>query len=179
MYCCGARGVERSKPGRTNPRAEPANTPLVEQARLWHLCLRPGFWWERNSDLLAREAKEKAAPGKTAVFERLLPPRETKLRGCGKEISARDTVDWKHSAKRGSFTHAGFFQQSGIHAAPERRGARLARGGPRLIWKRFNERSNFIGWPHLEQSGADSWAGAPGCLCDARADRPRSKGFPE
>src|SRR6266567_3882511 len=100
-------------------RAEPANTPLVEQARLWHLCLRGGFWWERNSDLLASENEQRRPTRKAEVFERLLPPRERKLRGCGKLVWVDAAVDWNQPAKRGASTNAEFLKPSGIHAAKE------------------------------------------------------------
>lgn len=161
-------------------RAEPANTPLVEQVRLWHLCLRRGFWWEQNSQLLALENEPRRPTAKAEVFERLLAGREPKLRGCGKLVCVGATAEGNHSAKRDASTKAGYFEQSGIHAAEEvRSGARFARGGPRFIWERFIERSNCIDWPHLGQSGADSSGGASGWECDARAGRPKSKGLPE
>jgi hypothetical protein len=81
--------------------------------------LRRGFWWERNSDVLAAKNEERRFTGKAEVFEGLLPPRETKLRECGKEIWVCDTAGWKHSAKRGASTDAEYFKQSGIHAAKE------------------------------------------------------------
>src|SRR5258708_4777430 len=108
----GCIAAERARRGRKTAviqwRAEPANTPLVEQARLWHLCLRGGFWWERNSDLLASENEQRRPTRKAEVFERLLPPRERKLRGCGKLVWVDAAVDWNQPAKRGASTNAEF-----------------------------------------------------------------------
>ena len=109
MYCCGARRSEVVTRLLINWRAEPADTPLVEQARLWHLCLRGLFWWEANSDLLALEDEEGCPTAEAEVFERLLARQEKKLRGCGKLVWVRDTADWNHSAKRGAWTNAGTF----------------------------------------------------------------------
>ena len=103
------RAPETSETAGINLRAEPANTPLVEQARLWHLCLRGGFWWERNSALLALGNEQRRPTAKAQVVERLLPPLETQRRGCGKLVWVRNAIDWNHSAKRGAFTHAGTF----------------------------------------------------------------------
>ncbi len=97
--------------------AEPANTPLVEPARLWHLCWRGGFWWERNRDRLASKNKERRSTTKAEVLDRLLPAREAKPIGCGKLAWVRDTADGKQSAKRGDSTNAGYSKQSGLHAA--------------------------------------------------------------
>ena len=144
------------------------------------MYLRGGLWWERNRDLLALENEERRSRAKAEVRDRLLPPRETKPIGCGKRIGVRDTAEGKPSAKRGASTKAGYSKQSGLHAAEAvGSGARFAGGGPRLIWERFIERSNCMGWPHRGQSGADSPGSASGGEGDASAGRPRSKGFPE
>lgn len=109
-----------------------------------------------------------------------MTPRESKTGGCGKLIGVGDTVDGKQAAKGGAFTNAGSFKQSGIHAAGEARsGARFGGGGPRFIGQGLIGRSNFMGWPHLGQRGADGWGGTAGWESEAGAGRPKSKGFPE
>lgn len=119
MYCCGARLSDVGKRLLINWRAEPATTPLVEQAPYGACVWWVGFWWEQKSALLAAENGPGRPTGKAERLKRVMTPRERKLRGDGKLVWVRDTADWNHPAKGGASTNTGFFKQSGIHAADE------------------------------------------------------------
>ena len=57
--------------------------------------------------------------GKAEEFERLMPAPEAKLSGLRELVCVRDRADWNRSAKRDASPQAGYFKQSGIHAAEE------------------------------------------------------------
>jgi hypothetical protein len=78
-----------------------------------------GFGGNETASFLAAENEGSRSTGKPEVFERLLPPRKTKLKGCGKVIWVCDTADWEHWVQMRASTNAGYFQRSGIHAAQE------------------------------------------------------------
>lgn len=82
----------------------------------------------------APEHGQRRRPGKAEQLQRLIVAGERTLRGCGKLVRVRDTADQNHAGKRGAFTNAGFFKQSGIHAAEGvKSGASFPGGGPRFI----------------------------------------------
>ena len=66
---------------------------------------------------MASENKPRRPTAKAEVLERLLPPRETKFRECGRLVWVRNAVDGDRPAKRGASTNAGYFEDGGVHGA--------------------------------------------------------------
>ena len=88
-----------------NWRAEPANTPLVEQAPMALVFVGRALVGTKEG-LLAWENEPRRPTGEAEVFERLLPAREMKLRGCRRVVWVPDMADWGDWTKRGASTNA-------------------------------------------------------------------------